>query len=422
MPTDPAIPETSFNCPHCQAPIPGYDLAESIYFACPQCVTYFRYGDTGPMEIITAYPPLPTAPALSIGSEGYLDGQWVRVTGIMRKREIQYDEPWLEYVLMTKDAAHQMLSEYKGHWMVIRPLEGDFREDKNQRIIHENREYALFNRYNGMILNVVGEFYWNVLEDQHLTVSEYIHPPYLLSREATSQKTEWYKAEYKTPQEIAKAFGLGETALPQPLGVGAIQPSKTAARRKSAGWLATRLALAVVVLQVVFFILKPQKTVFSQSFYWDSDSTQQSRSEPLVSRSFVLDGPAAVGVNLKVDVDNNWLELPVSLIHEQSGQTYEFTRIVEYYHGYEDGESWSEGAQEDEAVLSRIPAGNYHLNFYPSSEGKNRVNFEVKVVQNPILYSNFFLLLFLIALYPIILFIQDKSFEHKRWEQSDYGP
>ncbi|GAB3325317.1 hypothetical protein GCM10027299_23240 [Larkinella ripae] len=424
MPTEFPTPERSFNCPHCQAPFRAYDLSESSYFCCAECRTYFHYGDTGPMEILTAFPPTPTEPLIPLGAEGYLDGTWIRVTGYLRKREVKYDESWMEYVLMTNGTGYQMLSEYNGHWSLIRPAEGHYQEEKGQIVRSENREYKLYNQYNCLILSASGEFFWNILDDNRLTISEYIHPPYLLSHEQGVKNPEWYQATYKTPAEIAQAFGLTEArnALPRASGVGAIQPNSARQKQKVIGWLASRLAMVVVGLQVVFFLLKPPKTRLDQPYFWDSDSTKQSRSQPLVSPSFAIDGPAAVGIRLKVDVDNNWFELPVSLINEQSGQTYEFTRIVEYYHGVEGGESWTEGAQEDEAVLSRIPAGQYHLNFYPSSEGKNRVNFQVKVVQNPVLYSNFFLILALIAVYPVMLFFKGNTFEQKRWEQSDFGP
>ncbi|WP_421830640.1 DUF4178 domain-containing protein [Larkinella sp.] len=422
MPTDPSSSPTSFDCPHCQAPVPGYDLAESSYFCCGQCYTYFQYGDTGPMEIITAFPPMPVPPALPLGAEGYLDGKWIRVTGALRKREVQYEESWMEYVLMTGEGQHQMLSEFKGHWMVIRPVDETYTETKSSKVADQDREYALYNRYNCFILNAVGEFYWDVMDDTKLTISEYIHPPYLVSREATSQKTECYKAEYKTPGEISKAFGLTETALPKPTGVGAIQPNPVADQWEPAIWLTTRLALLIVAVQVLFYFLKPQQTLFNQAFSWNSDSTVRSRSQPIVSPSFTIDGPAAVAIQLKVNIDNNWFELPVSLINESTNQSYEFTRIVEYYHGVEYGESWQEGAQDDEAILSRIPSGRYHLNLYPSSEGKNRVTFQLKVIQNPILYSNLFIMLALLAIYPIILFFQRNLFEQKRWAESDFGP
>jgi hypothetical protein len=421
MSTDPSSSPTSFNCPHCQTPVPGYDLAESSYFCCGQCFTYFHYGDTGPMQIMMAFPPMPTPPALPLGAEGYLDGKWVRVTGYLRKREILYEESWMEYVLMTQEGEHRMLAEFRGHWMLVRPVDGTYTENTNAKVSDQEREYALYNRYNCLILNAVGEFYWNIIDDTELTVSEYIHPPFLISREASSRKTENYIAEYKTTGEISKAFGLTETALAKPVGVGAIQPNPVAEKWEPAIWLTTRLALLVVAVQVLFYFLKPQQTLFNQEFTWNSDSTIQSRSQPIVTPSFTIDGPVAVAVELQVNIDNSWLELPVSLINETTNQSYEFTRIIEYYHGVEDGESWREGAQEDEAILSRIPSGRYHLNLYPSSEGKNRVNFQLKVTQNPILYSNLFLLLALLAIYPIFLFFKRNMFEQKRWAESDFS-
>ncbi|RRB06753.1 DUF4178 domain-containing protein [Larkinella rosea] len=421
MPFNESSAPTSFDCPVCNTPIPGYDLTESSYFGCAQCQTYFYYGDTGPIDRKTTFPTRLEPTPLAVGSEGYIDGKWVRVTGIIKKREEKYADPWLEYVLMTKESGYQVLSEFNGHWMVMRPAEGNYQEEKGKNVTDEDREYTLYNRYNCRVLNAVGEFYWDVLEDSKLNISEYIHPPYLLSREVGLQGTEWYKAVYKTPQEITTAFGL-PSPLPKPLGIGAIQPSSAGQKRPTVTWLATRLALLVVVIQVLFYIIKPQKTLFDQSYSWNSDSTLPGSNQPIVTSSFAFAGPSAMAIKLKANVDNNWVEVPISLINETSGQSYEFTRTVEYYHGIDSGESWEEGAQKDEAILSHIPSGQYHLNLYPNSEGKNRFSVHVTVVQNPILYSNLFLMLILIAIYPIVLFIQQNVFEHKRWEESDFGP
>jgi hypothetical protein len=110
----------------------------------------------------------------------------------------------------------------------------------------------------------------------------------------------------------------------------------------------------------------------------------------MVSAPFTLDHQSALEIDLVATLANQWLELPVSLVNEQTGQGFEFTKNIEFYSGVESGESWSEGSRNADAVLSRVPAGRYHLNFYPFTEQGVAPELQVTVQANPALPSNFF--------------------------------
>ena len=96
---------------------------------------------------------------------------------------------------------------------------------------------------------------------------------------------------------------------------------------------------------------------------------------------------------------------------------------MEFYQGYESGESWSEGSRETDATLSAVPAGRYHLNFYPLTEaGPAAPDIQVQVLADPPLLANFFLTLGLVLFYPCWLYWRRSNHETRRWAESDYGP
>ena len=68
-----------------------------------------------------------------------------------------------------------------------------------------------------------------------------------------------------------------------------------------------------------------------------------------------------VRISASAPVNNSWADLDVDLINEQSQEVESVNVPIEYYSGVEDGESWSEGGQDQDATLSSLPAGNITL-------------------------------------------------------------
>ncbi len=74
-------------------------------------------------------------------------------------------------------------------------------------------------------------------------------------------------------------------------------------------------------------------------------------------------------------------------------------------------------------MLSRVPAGRYHLNFYPMTEaGPAAPSIGVTVTADPPLWSNFFIVFFLLLIYPAWQYLRRASHESSRWSESDYAP
>jgi hypothetical protein len=438
-------------CPKCAQAARCYCPAESLYFSCPNCNTYFRAGP-GEQPTLIQRPVAPRAgpgPWLALGSEGTLSGYRVRVTGYQVRGE-KGDKlaRWGEYQLSpadgtTKAAAAKdpafplQLAEYQGHWLLIRPAKTGPKPVPARGVDWQDptdgdRIYRLWHRYEPRILEVYGEFDSNVLEDEKLNIVELTGPPYQLIGERASGKTyTWYRARYVERQQIAAAFGLQPSQLPERIGVGAAQPppgNVNWARLLRLAWIS---GVVLLVLQALL-LLRPAPVVLNQEFmlapraatadsllaryqraqqavstdslsniqrasipvtveeaqekqvydFEISDKLAQTRQSALaaltnaplpavtfVSRSFQVDGPTSLDLELSVpDLSNNWVEVSASIINEQTGSAYEATRAIEYYSGVEGGESWSEGRHSESVNFNAVPTGRYHVNLYPTAD------------------------------------------------------
>jgi hypothetical protein len=285
-------------------------------------------------------------------------------------------------------------------------------------------DFKMFNKYQSRVNWALGEFDWDIELDSNLNVTEYIKPPYLLVQERRGNKNEWYRGRHVAPDELAEAFGLSRSALPYQAGTGMVQPAP-GSKGWGALWALTGLVLAALLVAQLLLVIRTGRPLLDQTIQVQADTTAAAApgtGRVLVSPSFTLDHQAALEVDLTATLSNQWLELPVSLVNEQTGQGFEFTKNIEFYSGVEGGESWVEGSRDADAVLSRVPAGRYHLNFYPFTEKGVTPEIKVQVWADPALPSNFFVVFGLVLLVPMLQGIRRHLHERSRWENSDYNP
>ncbi len=428
-------------CPQCATPLPCRDPANSRYFGCFRCRTFFRANPVAPasgaQRLDSFKQPLEPGPSLPLGAVAELGGYHCRLTGYQVRGEKQDRlAEWREYQLRPAaplagdDPADfpLQLAEYQGHWLLIRRA-GQFPDARGPRSTQDGSwedttgcNYNLWHRYQPLVRDAVGEFDWNILTDEDLKLEEYISPPYqLVSEQLRDAKPTWYLAEYLETERVAQAFGMPTRQLPVRHGVGAAQPNPTQ------GWpLLVRLAGLVATLltaaQLVIFALKPEIDATQEFTVFEADRAGYQQMIP--SNSFQISGPSALAVTLEIpDLTNHWVEVTASLVNEQTGRGYEFTRSIEYYEGTEGGERWTEGSRTTEAVLSAVPSGRYHFNFYPTvDKGTVAVALNLRIRENTPLWSNFFLVLGGLSLLPVGVWWRRRNFEQDRWSNSDFNP
>jgi len=428
-------------CPKCATPLPSHNPANSRYFGCFKCRTFFwanPLNSTRPAQRLDGFKKaLEPGPSLPLGMVGELGGHRCRLTGYqVRGEKDDRLAEWREYQLRPAEPLPGddpadfplQLAEYQGHWLLIRRARQNFDatgphpaqdggwEDET------GRTYRLWHRYQPLIRDALGEFDWNILDDESLHLAEYIAPPYLLASEQQREaKPAWYLAEYLEPERVAQAFGVPAEQLPPRHGVGAAQPSPTRHWPQLAR-LAGLAAGLLTLLQLALLVLKP--AVYGAEEFVITSPDRAGYQQMLVSKSFEMRERGALAVTLEIpDLTNHWAELTVSLVNEQTGRGDEFTRSIEYYEGYEGGEHWTEGSRTTEAVLSAVPRGHYHFNLYPTlDQGTGAVALYLRLEENTSLLSNYLLALGGLAVLPLWVWWRRRSFEQERWESSDYNP
>ncbi len=111
--------------------------------------------------------------------------------------------------------------------------------------------------------------------------------------------------------------------------------------------------------------------------------------------------------------------MDIDLINEQNNEVESVNVPIEYYTGVDEGVSWAEGGQTQDATISSLPAGRYSLRVEGTWQDFGQpLPVSIKVEQNVSRGVNFWLSFFLLALLPVWALIRKFIFESKRWSES----
>jgi hypothetical protein len=130
-----------------------------------------------------------------------------------------------------------------------------------------------------------------------------------------------------------------------------------------------------------------------------------------------------VDIEVEAPVDNNWVGASVDLVNAVTNEHFPAEVEVGYFHGYEAGESWSEGSTRNTVSIPAVPPGEYFLTVETSADPAIRnMPLDVRVIRGGLFWSNFLIMLGLVSLYPAWVHLWGRSFERLRWSESDYNP
>jgi len=263
--------------------------------------------------------------------------------------------------------------------------------------------------------HVLGEFPWVATVGDTVEMSDFVLPPFLLSRESTDAETVWTLGEYVEPEEVWDAFKL-PGAPPARRGVAAAQPNP---RYDDALWM-TRIGVAAAALcALAYFAVSSfslNQTVADQRFHFTAADPEKSR----VSDFFQLGGRTSnVELLLETDLNNHWGYFDVALINADTDVAYDFGDEIEYYHGVDDGEAWSEGAGSDHVIVPQVPPGRYYLRVEPETDAP-ALDLNLHVVRDIPLLRLVFIALALLAAPLLLVRWRAALFENARWMESDH--
>ncbi|MBV8391121.1 MAG: DUF4178 domain-containing protein [Mucilaginibacter sp.] len=422
--------EEQAQCPQCLKNFTLYDAQGCEVVVCQNCMSYLHFNHTSlKYQVKEKLKPLQYTPVLPLGSKGTLKDFPYKVIAYMEKKEVDTGYEWREYMLYNYEKGYAFLAEYNGNWSLIAgkdhyPILDKIEDDDDDGVSLDGISYSLYNKYTPAITGLIGEYDWDVLNER-INASEYILPPYLITKETSlrDHQTDYYLGQYIKAQEIAEAFNVPLENFPEKSEVGANEPSPYMHRWANILKVTGLLIVLVMVIQILLVVLRPEKNLLDSSFNFGlqtlgaADSLKNAYSGTYEMKSFrtptfvVDNGTVPLDVEISSPVDNNWFESTIELVSEKDNQTWNLTKEIEYYHGYEDGESWSEGGSTAETTISSIPQGKYHLNIYPYAGAPNINQMNIKVTESEVLWRNILVTVLILLIYPIYCWYKMRRFE-----------
>jgi hypothetical protein len=418
----------ALECPNCGGAVQLRGMGSSLSAACPNCLSLLDVSDER-VKILQRFAQKTERfePKIPLGSRGKFDGQPYEVTGFQR-RAIMADGTeyfWDEYVLYNPFRGFRYLTEYTGHWNDVLPVTALPATDNvmgQAAVRYENSKYRLFQTATPSTKFVLGEFPWRVKLNDTVTAQDYINPPYSLASETDANETTWSKAQYISGKQVWDAFQL-KGSPPAPVGVYSNQPNPYPPSTRL--WLlAAAFSGLLLLVMLVTSVMSSGTTAFKERYYFIPGSGEPS----FVTPSFELKGGEKnVEVNIKTDLQNDWMFLSMALINEDTGTAYDFGKELSYYSGSDSDGSWTEGDRADTVGIGGVPGGRYYLRVEPEMEktgsstvfGAKRVNYEIEVRRDVAVIWPYFVAWPFLLLPPIFSALRRTAFEGTRWAESD---
>ncbi len=414
----PEVKPYEFSCHKCSTKIKVIAYPYSSSCACSQCGSWY-YMDPKKGFIRGKENNIDFTPDLAIGSKGFLKGIEYSIIGCSQKQEVNiYKSKWREYTLYNPHEGFAFLSEFDGHWIFIKETEiaPVLLTEEVKELVVDGEPFVLFNYYKYTVVSATGEFPYNIFDNEETNVKEFISPPEMWIREKNPvEGIRWYAGEHISKRVVKNAFNP-ERGMPWQAGVGAVQPKGY----MNAGKIAAAALVSILLLMVLNFFIgagKLKKEILNETFPF-SDTLN---SISYVTKKFDLEKPFAnLELHISAPVENSWFELNATLVNAETGKEYSIAQGVEYYSGYTEGESWSEGKRNEDAYFFAIPKGKYFLQLQgvrDMSFGKPR-EFFLLVTYDVSNSRNMWIAVLIIVLFALGKYGLSQYYEYMRWSNS----
>ena len=408
----------ALDCPSCGNAL-TIDLADVRTVGCGSCGAVLEPKDERLQLIGQAQEALKRGvpPTLTLGSEGSLRGEKLRVVGFLRRsqRDGNVEYPWHEYLLVDGRRQYWWLVESDGHWNLGRVLAKGLKASP-AGIAYAGSTFKHFQTYEARVAYVVGQFPWRLRLDERAQVMDYVAPPRMISQEKTDQDLTWTAAEYVPVDEIAAAF-RPKSPLAKPRGIYADQPNPHRdSGRSMTRWLGL-FVVAALGIHFALLALGPGGKLLTQDITFRSTD-----EEPVLTKEFVLAAPRnRLQLAHKAALDNNWVEVTATLVNADTGESWQAGRELSFYSGVEDGERWSEGSRKAEQVFADLPPGRYRLALESDLDPASPpVRDRITLRRAGPHWSSLFILLGALLLPPVVMWYRRWKFEIERWADSDH--
>lgn len=408
----------AFSCPNCGGTVTVKAVGVSINAVCTFCSSVIDVSNDNFQILQTAHTRT-KATTLTIGSKGALKGIVWEVIGYMEKTNLTGYYRWEEYLLYNPYHGFRFLLQSKGHWTLFKVQKRAITEaDGLGDLKFDGKKYRRFEKTHTKVAYVKGEFYWRARRGEESVVTDYINPPYMVSLTKNNEEINLALGEYIDDKIIGKAFNVNN-ALPYRNGVAPNQPGRYTWEEVAGVWLTTLAALVLATfIQIISSSSADNATVYNNHF----DIPATGKGQTLTTESFSLPKTANLDIESFSPLKDEWLELELNLVNEQDDSVLEGTQAMEFYSGMSyDGYYWAEGDQRTDSLFSAVPKGKYRL-LIDADTGAFQKNsptgFNITIKRDVSSWSNYWLTLLLLLIYPCYVAGRYKYTEFMRWSDS----
>jgi hypothetical protein len=440
----------SVKCLSCGGPISLRTFGAQQRVICPHCGSTLAPEDSGALALLEAAARQRQPSALKLHTRGTLDGVEWEIIGICWRRcvvdGVAY--PWQEFLLFNPYKGFRWLiySLTDGHWALGWALDGA------PEILHKGHHSVRFNdtRYKhfqgaaAVVTYVEGEFTWEVHVGDKADINDFVAPPLGLSIEqsATPDGAEinFTAQRWLSAKEVWAAFKQPDKP-PRTHGVASTQPNHWWAIQRSM-WLS-----CVVFLAAWWFMSgmveksRPGRVTFDQA--------NISFEEPFSQEITIGKEGDHTAIDFRFTarpLEQSWAYAEVMLVNLATEEATGFGVEVEYYHGVDGGESWSEGSSVNTVTVGGLAGGKYLLQIHPQRDttnlpaptepgqfglniptyplsgiGQSPTSYDVRITEDVYLTRYSILAVSLILFFPLLSLLLGRRFEKRRWHNSDYA-
>ncbi|MEC4051013.1 DUF4178 domain-containing protein [Flavobacterium sp. SUN046] len=400
------------SCFHCNTVTSQEICFVPTEFVCPSCQAQYK-SERGELKYTGKFNSTYTF-TLSVGQKGQFKGTEYTVSGILIKKAFGSYE-WAEYILQDTAGNFLYLSEASGHWILLEEVAFDEKVGNHPRTVdYDIYSLNLYEYYDADVVGAKGFFDFDI--EQKTELIEYIHPPFILSVEKTNEGQTAFYGKHISKREVKKAFGISE--VPYASGVGVVQPFPF----NFVNTIISFCAFAIIMVFANWFLNKDrvQYDVLDLAVPYGLQD-----GKDYTTPSFELKGSAApMTIKAFSEVDNSWANIDVALVNEKTNEEIYANKDIEYYHGYTDGENWTEGSTSEDFNICGVSEGKYHLVLTPSKAPEDVKNNYIRVQAswNEPTTHNLYMTYLFMGIFIVIVFFANRYFETQRWQDSSYSP
>lgn len=406
----------SFSCPKCNVSMSIRGMGQTNTMICSSCFSALDLEHPEYKILYTANEKQRKAqPLIALGKRGKLRGDVWEVIGFMSRSDGSGEFVWSEYLLFNPYKGFRWLVESQGHWNFVTTLKSKVNYKPEYNTVEVlNEKYQHFLSGTAKTNFVIGEFYWQVDTGDAVAVSDFIHPPRILSKESSKGEITWSLGEYIDAGLVKQAFNLKD--LPAQTGVAPNQLNTGEELQKKIMFPAVLFAILLTMIQMFISETASNKTLYQSNMTLGAVDDKGN----LVTPPFELSGKTAnLQIKASSSIDNSWIYLNYILFNQTTGESWVAGREISYYHGYDEG-YWSEGSNNDTMIFPSVSAGTYVLTVSNEGSPSGIGKYSIVVTHDVPYWGTYWLLMLCLGFFPLLFLIQQLWVEQVRWSESDH--